>query len=138
MTGNLDNYTPTGVNPKTFQKRVTAAHDFNSILFDNLNPDHSVPAGATVFSNGINVEADINKTIFVRTVLTFNMWVQFSDDSADDPYWFDYADGDGIKIAAIAITNQSLAIPIYIKATQMRIVMKNTGATAEAPYAGVI
>ena len=136
--GNLDNYTPDGVNPKTFQKRVTSAHDFNSILFDNLNADHIIQAGATVVSNGINVEADINKTIFVRTVLKFNMWVQFSDDSADDPYWFDYADGDGIPIAAIAITNQSLAIPIYCKATQMRIVMKNTGASAEAPYVGVI
>jgi len=138
MTGNLDNYTPTGVNPKTFQKRVTAAHDFNSILFDNLNADHIIQAGATVVSNGINVEADINKTIFVRTVLTFNMWVQFSDDSADSPLWFDYADGDGIPVAPIAITNQSLAIPIYCKATQMRIVMKNTGATPEAPYVGII
>ena len=136
--GNQDNYTPDVVNPKTFQKRVTAAHDFNSVLFDNTNADHIVPAGATVFSDGINVEADINKTIFVRTVLTFNMWVQFTDDSADSPLWFDYADGDGIPVAAIAITNRSLAIPIYIKATQMRIVMKNTGATAEAPYVGII
>jgi len=136
--GNQDNYTPDGVNPKTFQRRVTPAHDFNAVLFDNLNADHIIPAGATVFSDGINVEADINKTVFVRTVLTFNMWVQFSDDSADSPLWFDYADGDGIPVAAIAITNRSLAIPIYIKATQMRIVMKNTGATAEAPYVGVI
>lgn len=138
MSGNQDNYTSDNVNPKTFQRRVTTAHDFNAILFDDTNPDHSVPAGGTVISDGINVEGDINKTVYVKTVLTFNMWIQFSDDSAENPYWFDYADGDGIKIAAIVITNQSLAIPIWCKATQMRIVMKNTGATAEAPYVGVI
>lgn len=136
MTG-ANNYTPDGVNPRTYQKKVTVHHDMNAVLFDPTDPNSIVVAAGQGVSAAVDVEADKDITLFISTTNAFTIVPQFTDDGAADPDWYQACDAAG---AVLSFTNtaQKKAIPISVKAKQFRVLVTNGGASDEAPYIGVM
>ncbi len=129
-----DNYTKDSVDPTTFQRKTTPHHNFNAYV-----DDISVEQDATEIMTSLDVRADPHRTIFVKTTTSCDVFVQISDDDSDDPIWYDLStlvSGVATKVT-IACNNTTIAVPIFAKAMQMRILAKNNGA-ASTPYIGVI
>ncbi len=138
MTNNNYNENHSPVNPITFQKRVNVHHDMNAILFDDDNPDHIVQASQQGVSAAVDILADAENTLFISCTNAFTFRVQFTDDSAPtENDWFNYCDGDG-NLMSFTCTADKKAIPMPIKARQMRVIATNGGATDEAPYVGLM
>lgn|SRR5574340_622330 len=135
MTNN--NYTRDEKDPLTGQKRVTIHHDMNAVLFDDTNPDHTVPASGSMTSAWQDISADAENTLFIACTLAFTFRVQLTDDTAANPDAYDYCDGDG-NVISFSCTAAKKAIPISAKARQLRVIATNGGATNEAPYVGLM
>lgn len=128
------NYTSDGVDGTTFQNKVTPHHNFNAYV-----DDVTVETDATEIMTSLDVRADPHRTIFVKTTTDCDLFVQLTDDVGDDPIWFDLTEivsGVPTKFT-ISCDNTSMAVPIFVKSMQMRILLKNNG-TASTPYIGVI
>ena len=136
------NYTLDEKDPLTGQRRVTNHHDANATLFDDTNPDHKIVGGQQGVSRGVSILADSENTLFIACINAFTFRVQLTDDTADDPDWYDYCDGDGNVISLTCqgsgATQAKKAIPVSAKAQQLRVVASNGGATDEAPYVGLM
>jgi archaellum component FlaF (FlaF/FlaG flagellin family) len=129
-----DNYTKDTIDPTTFQHKVAAHHNFNKYV-----DDITVGTNETVIMTSLDVRADPNRTIFVKTTTSCNIFVQLSDDDGDDPIFYDLTilvSGVATKLT-IPCNNTTIAVPVFAKAMQMRILLKNNGA-ASMPYIGVI
>ncbi len=107
--------------------------DVDNVLFEN----QSIPAGEIIDSNWLNIEGINSLNLYVSSVLSFTWYVQFADDPATNPDGFDSCNASGTAYSYSTLANKK-CIPITdIKASQVRVLAKNNGASAEAPYCGV-
>lgn len=120
------------INPRTGQLRVNIHHDHAKWF------EEQVGAGADFVTAAIDIEADKDLTLFLKTVQNFTISIEVSDDTDADPDWYTLCDSTGAAITFTAAFNPGRAIPVSIKAAKMRITGHNNGAQADNIYIGVM
>lgn len=107
--------------------------DIDVVIFENntiINDEMGV-------SDWISIEGIGALNLYISSVLSFAWYVQLTDDPSANPDGYELCDSSG-TIVSYTTAAQSKCIPITnIKASKMRILAKNNGATPEAPYCGV-
>lgn len=133
MAGIAKNYSPDQMNPVTFQHRVTINHDFAAVLFET----DVIPAGNDAVSAPIDVRADKDRTLFIKTTQNVSVKLQITDDDSANPDFYDMCDTSG-NVISFTVNAAQKAIPVSIKAIGMRVLLHNNGAASDTPYVGVM
>lgn len=119
------------IDPRTGQLR-TQIHEDIKAIFDIL----SIDPGQEGFTGPLEIYADKDITLFIKTAQNFQVSVQLTNEGSSNPNWYDLCDATGAAIT-FTVNATTKAIPVSCKAERMRLRLKNNGTAADTPIAEV-